>query len=309
MYWLKPFDAVNDAANAVALLQADWSKGPALEIGGGDGVFSFIMHGGAFGFSDDRYDQTDLSRSDDIYDAYQKNSPLNIRKPSRFQYDAGIDLKLSHLLKSKETQLYRDNNLVSAKPEHLPIKDDTFSTVFLYTFHGLTDYSSTLKEIRRVLNNEGTLLMIAANDIVKEHFVCHKLHKYFEMKGWKKLSDYFQKLDGRRYEEIGGIFSKSIEEWNKVLYESGFRIEEVYTQVSPFLWKLYDTQTRPVLKLMIRCNQFLARVHLKLPIKFLWMCLWLPVLMVSYLLMAVPNKLKADSIPQGVFFTVKAKTV
>lgn len=309
MYWLKPFDAVNDTANAVSLLKFDWSKTPILEIGGGDGVFSFIMHGGKFTFSDDRYDQADPFKSGDIYDIYRKNLSLNVKRIPRIQYDAGVDLKLSHLFKSRETGLYKNNNLISAKPESLPIKNNAFSTVFLYTFHGLTDYKKSLKEIKRIIKKDGTLLMIAVNDVVRDNFLCYKIHRYCKMKGWSNLSQYFSKLDGGRYEEIGGIFAKSLEEWNELLSETGFQIEEVYTHVKPLLWKIYDTQTRPFLKLFIRLNQITKRLHLKPVIKFLWICFWFPLLIISYLILARPVKIDVNSKSKRIFFGIKAKPI
>lgn len=309
MYWLKPFDAVNDTANAVSLLKFDWSKKPILEIGGGDGVFSFIMHGGEFAFLDDRYNQTDPSKSGDIYDVYRKDLSSNVKKIPLFQYNVGVDLKLSHLYKSKETGLYKHNNLISAKPESLPIKNDAFSTVFLYTFHGLTDYRQSLKEIRRVIRKDGSLLMIAVNGIVKEHFICYKLHRYCEKMGWNKLSKYFLKLDGGRYNEIGKLFAKDFDEWKQLFNETGFQTEEVYTQVKPLLWMIYDTQTRPFLKSFIHLNLIIKKFYLKPVVKFIWIYLWFPFLVVYYLFFARHVKIGANSNPQGIFLGIKAKLV
>jgi SAM-dependent methyltransferase len=307
LYWLKPFDAVNDTANAIALLNFDWSKEPILEIGGGDGVFSFIMHGGEFSFSDDRYNQTDPSKAGDIYDIYKKDKAPNIKKKPVFQYNAGLDLKLSHLLKSRETMLYKKNNLISSKPEKLPFKNNIFNTVFLYTFHGLTDYKESLKEIKRIIRNDGTLLMIAVNKNIRDNFVCHKMSRFCEGKGWRRLSDYFSKLDGGRYNEIGGVFAKSLDEWKSLFSETGFQIEEVYSQVSPFLWRIYDTQTRPFLKAFIRANWLLEKLRLKGMVKALWIYLWFPVLALSYLIFAKPKKVDFGREPENMFLAIKGK--
>lgn len=309
MYWLKPFDAVNDAANAMALSKFDWSEKPILEIGGGDGVFSFVLHGGEFKFLDDRYDQTDVSRQEDIYDVYKKGLTLKVKKIPPFQYDLGIDLKLNHLLKSRETMLYKHNNLISSKPEALPIKNNIFSTVFLYTFHGLTDYKEALREIRRVIKKDGKLLMIVVNKTVKDHFICYKIHKYCKKMGLNKMSDYFLKLDDGRFAEIGRKFAKSIQEWKTLCNEAGFQIEDIYTQVSPMLWRIYDTQTRPFLKVFIHLNYLLKRVCLKRIMKFLSVYLWLPVLGVFYFLLARPAKITIDNEPGGVFLAIRAKAI
>lgn len=307
MYWLKPFDAVNDTANAVALKKFDWSNGPVLEIGGGDGVFSFIMHDGAFSFTNDRYDQVDTAKNGDIYDVYNEGNNLRICKNASLRYDLGIDLKLSHLFKSREIGMYK--NLVSSLPEALPVKGDCFGTIFLYTFHGLTDYGKTLQEIRRVIKKDGRLLMLAVNNTAKENFVCYKLHAFFKRLGFKRLSEYFLKLDAGRYSEIGGTFSKGLNEWEALLKNSGFQIEEAYSQVSPLLWKIYDTQTRPFLKFMIRLNRRLKEVHLKAIAKALGLCFWFPIISAFYFTMAKPVKIKLNVNCDDVFLAMKARPV
>lgn len=307
MYWLKPFDAVNDAANATALRKFDWSKSPMLEIGGGDGVFSFIMHGGAFNFLDDRYDQTDTAKNGDIYDVYKEENNLRVCKDASLRYDLGIDLKLSHLFKSRETGMYK--YLVSSLPEALPVKSGYFGTVFLYTFHGLTDYEKTFKEIRKVIKEDGSLLLLVVNSTVKKVFICHRLHMFFKKLGFKRLSEYFLKLDAGRYSEIGGTFSKSLNEWETLLERSDFRIDKAYSQVSPFLWKIYDTQTRPFLRALIKFNMALKIMHLKKVFKALWFCIWFPVLAVSYYVSAKPKRVVKGKNIGNIFFAIESRPV
>lgn len=307
MYWLKPFDAVNDAANATALLKFDWSKKPVLEVGGGDGVFSFVMHGGAFKFLDDRYDQADIAKKGDIYDIYKEGNSLGVCKNASLRYDLGIDLKLSHLLKARETGIYK--YLASSLPEALPVKDNYFGTVFLYTFHGLTDYERTLQEIKRAMKPDGRLLMLAVNSVVRDNFICYRLHRFFNKIGVKCLSDYFLSLDGGRYQEISGIFSKSAIEWEALLRKTGFKVDEAYSQVSPLLWKIYDTQTRPFLKFMIRLSRLFKYLHLKFIAKALWVYLWLPVISVFYLATAKPKKIKLNADCRDIFLAMMVKPV
>ncbi len=302
LYWLKPFDAVNDAANAWALSQFEWVE-PILEVGGGDGVFSFILHGGEFFLSEDRYRHGDL-RLNDIYDVYRSDRPLRIKHRIGRRYEVGADLKLSHLQKSEETGLYQ--RLLSIKPEALPLGPGSFKTVFLYTFHGLTDYRRCLKEIRRVIRPDGTLLMIAFNQVVSRQFICYPLHKWFERLGWKGLSAYFLKLDNGRYEELTG-FSRSFSEWKRLLEEADFQLTKAYNQVSPLAWRVYDLQTRPLLRPLIRFSEFLERLHLKTPVKALWVYLFLPLLVVFYETAARPRRIPLDD-PKasGIFFAFHA---
>ena len=59
IYFLKPFDAVNDTITSDLLLKFKW-KNNYLEIGSGDGMFSYIMHGNSFPIWFDRYLNIDL---------------------------------------------------------------------------------------------------------------------------------------------------------------------------------------------------------------------------------------------------------
>jgi hypothetical protein len=309
MYWLKPFDAINDAANASALLNFNWPASGVLEVGGGDGVFSFIMHGGEYSFLNDRYEQADPGLKGDIYDTYSPQQPIKFKRAPGLSYDAGIDLKLSHLLKSRGTGLYRNNAVISSLSEALAVKDNIFSSVFLYTFHGLKDYSAALKEARRVIKKDGHLFMVALNSRVHNYFLCYRLGTYFRKIGCTALANYFFQLDSGRRQEIGMIFSKGLREWNGLLSEAGFSIEEVYNHVSPLLWVIYDTQTRPFLRILIHITNFLKKVYLKPVLKIIWFVLWFPVLVIFYLLFAAPRRIKPQVSPKGIFFVFKAKAV
>ena len=61
IYFLKPFDAVNDTITSDLLLKLHWSDN-YMEIGSGDGMFSYIMHGNSFPIWFDRYLNVDLKR-------------------------------------------------------------------------------------------------------------------------------------------------------------------------------------------------------------------------------------------------------
>lgn len=309
VYWLKPFDAVNDTANALALRQFPWD-GPILEVGGGDGVFSFIMHDGEFIFTDDRYDQSDPNRSGDIFDMYRNGVSLTIKRYASRSYETGVDLKWSHVLKCKETKLYR--SLIVSPPEPLPFASASFKTVFLYFPHGLVengqtlDYERTLKEIRRVIRPDGTLLMTAVNRKIASYFVCYPLHQFFEHRGWSRFSEYFKKLDAGRYKEIGGL-GRTPGEWTKLLQNSGFRLVDAWTQVRPLAWQVYDFQTRPLLNALIRWNWFLKRVYVKKVVKGMWIYAWLPVLTLFFLAFARPTRFSPSSKDEvGAFFALRA---
>lgn len=309
MYWLKPFDAVNDAANAWALRQFEWVA-PVLEIGAGDGAFSFVMHGGEFRFSDDRYDQADAARADDMFDVYRESGRMAVACRPAMSYLAAVDLKWSHLLKARDGGGY--DFLVQSRPAPLPFAAGSFSTVFLYFPHGLVErgevlrYEEVLPEIRRVLVPHGTLVMIAVNRRVSDYFVCARLARFCERRNWTRPAAYFRRLDAGRAAEIGSA-GRSIEEWRTLLEAAGFSIVDAWSQVGPLAWRLYDWQTRPILRTLVRLNGHLRRTGLKRLAKGGWVYAWLPVLRLFYACAARPRRLPADTREvDDVFFAFRA---
>jgi len=160
-----------------------------------------------------------------------------------------------------------------------------------------------------VIKTDGKLLILIVNSKVKDSFLCYKLHLLFKKIGFNKLSIYFLGLDGGRYKEIGETFSKKLSEWRDLLNKSGFQIDKTYSQVTPLLWKIYDTQTRPVLKPMIRLNTWLNKVYLKPIVKFLWVYFWLPIISISYFILAKPKEIKLNDNCNKVFLTMMATPI
>jgi SAM-dependent methyltransferase len=296
LYWLKPFDAVNDTANAWTLGQGDW-QAPVLEIGSGDGVFSFVMHGGEFAMEDDRYDQADPSREGDIFDVYRE-AALNKKKKAGRQYAVGIDMKRSHVLKCRETAMYQ--NLLVSAPHPLPFADGVFKTVFLYFPHGLVErgesvhYEATLREIRRVLHSDGCLLMTAFNRKVADHFFCHRLAQFCDRRGWSGWAAYFARLDSGRYKEISGL-GHSPGEWESILSRVGLEFRGGWTHLKPLAWLVYDSQTRPILARLIRWNWWLKRIGLKKWVKAACVHVTLPFLWLFFLIFCRPKEFHIDS--------------
>ena len=62
-----------------------------------------------------------------------------------------------------------------------------------------------------------------------------------------------------------------------------FIIEKDYTGLSYFAWKVYDIQTRPFFKIMIRIFNLMP-MPFRSFFKLVWMLLWFPVLVVFYIL-------------------------
>jgi len=84
IYYLKPFDALNDTLTSTLILSNSWNEA-YVEIGSGDGMFSYIMHGGKFPLWFDRYKNIDF-KNKDIFDAKNNNNFKNLKKITLVDY-------------------------------------------------------------------------------------------------------------------------------------------------------------------------------------------------------------------------------
>ena len=95
IYYLKPFDAVNDTITSDLLLKFKWNNN-YVEIGSGDGMFSYIMHGNSFPIWFDRYLNIDLGKKD-IFESNLDHFP-NIKKKFEIRPKISIDARKYHIL-------------------------------------------------------------------------------------------------------------------------------------------------------------------------------------------------------------------
>ena len=273
IYFIKPFDAINDTLTSSLIYDLNWD-GEFIEIGAGDGMFSFVMHGGRFPLSFDRYLLADASKDDDIYDCHQKDILTTRKIPTYPVISCAVDRKMSHTRKISEIN-FAKVPVVSAY-ERLPFGDGTVDCIFLYTPHGLDDHADAIQEAGRILKSGGKLLFLAYDDRVKNNFVFHRLASLTR----GKISQYFSKMDAGRHDEISSM-SRSRDEWRKMFAELGFEIVQKRDGLSSIAWKFYDVQTRPFLRILIQVFQRTPEKIRKL-VKLLWMLVWFPGLIVFY---------------------------
>ncbi|MBI3773327.1 MAG: methyltransferase domain-containing protein [Gammaproteobacteria bacterium] len=274
LYFLKPFDAVNDTLTASLVYRLNWS-GDFVEIGSGDGVYSYIMHGGSFPIWFDRYLLTDLGRAD-IYDTHRENILPRANSLDFPIIKKAIDAKRSHVEKIKEIGFAQE--AICAPYEQLPLLSESVEAVFFYTPHGLKDHLRALDEARRILRPGGRMLILLYDSRFKSAFLCHWLAQ--SLPG--AFGRYFERLDSGRYKEITNL-SKLPEEWEALFRQCGFSVVKCNVGLSTFAWKVYDIQTRPLLKSLIRLFNMLPS-FLRTLFKIVWMVIWFPIILVFYVL-------------------------
>ena len=274
LYFLKPFDAINDTLTASLISRLDWS-GEFVEIGSGDGVFSYVMHGGTFPLWFDRYLMTDLTR-EDIYDTHRQNVLPGTKLLNSPIISKAIDAKQSHVAKIKEIGFARE--AICSPYENLPLADESVEAIFYYTPHGLKNHNQAICEARRILKPGGRMLILLYNSTFKKSFLCHRLARFFP----DFLGHYFDRLDNGRYKEITNL-SNSQQGWREFFASHGFSIQKYHAGLSSLAWKVYDIQTRPFFKILIRFFNLMP-MHFRTFFKFVWMLFWFPVLVIFYIL-------------------------
>ena len=273
LYFLKPFDAVNDTLTASLLSKFKWD-GQVTEIGSGDGVFSYIMHGGKFRIGFDRYLSVDLKKGD-IFDTHKAEflSANKIESPS---IALSIDAKANHAVKVKEIGFSKDS--IVSSYEDLPMVDDKCDQIFYYTAHGMRNHQVALKEAARVLRPDGRMYVLLYTEHVMKYFICHKLGELLP----GAFGRYFSNLDNGRAEEIA-VYSRKTEEWERLFSSIGLQTITKHEGLSGFAWAVYDIQTRPIFKCLItvfNCLPYFIRTVAKVIV----MIITYPVLVLFYLI-------------------------
>ena len=194
IYFLKPFDALNDTLTSSLILSNSW-KEPYLEIGSGDGIFSYIIHGGKFPLSFDRYRYIDLNKRD-IFDV--KNNTLfnNLKKLNLLKIYIQLMQKKNHVDFINKIQ-FADNALLS-NYEKIKLDSEFSKSIFLYTPHGVKDYKNILKECHRLLEKNGRLVVLNYNRKFLNYFLSYN----FTRKNIIFCTKFFKRIDNGRYKEL-----------------------------------------------------------------------------------------------------------
>lgn len=275
IYFLKPFDAINDTLTSYLLYKDEAWQNDYIEIGSGDGMFSFIMHGGSFPLKFDRFIDVDISKKD-IFDIHKKKILTKNNNNLRIRPQISVDANLNHV--NKISEIGFSKKAIHSSLEDIPLENDKYDFIFFYTAHGLKNFSSSINEAHRILKKNGTLLILLFNSFVKKNFLCHAISK--NSKG--RISEYFKNLDNGRFHEISN-YSKESSDWKLFFDEKGFKFDKEKSGLSGVAWKFYDIQTRPILKFLIKFFNFCSP-NLRTLIKLFWMIIIFPFLWVFFFL-------------------------
>jgi SAM-dependent methyltransferase len=265
-YWLRPETALWRSLDINAMKNFKYIS-PSLDLGCGDGVFSFIRAGGELDIKFDVF--LSVSNLDkyynniDIYDAYKKELNTVVIKKPEYLIEWGLDHKINLLNKSAQLNLFKNLKEADAN-KILPFKDNTFNSIFSNIIYWLNDPSAVLGDIYRVLAKGGRACFLLPNSSFKEFSFFYKLYE----KNKDNNFEFLKLLDrGRISDNIK--HAKNKKEWDKILSTSGFHIIENSQYLSKTVIRIWDIGLRPLFPVLYKMTSSVKSEKI-IEIKYEW---------------------------------------
>lgn len=248
--WLRPENVVWDTTASSIISQFE-IKPPSLDLGCGNGITSFITAGGSFSLDYDWYINADPQgfwENKDIYDVC-KVIPFEdyIAERPYYRYTFGLDHKDSLLRQAKalgfyENLIQHDVNLA------LPFEEGQLKTVFSNILYWLDSPERALREIHRVLDKDGTVLLCLPNRKFLEY--CFTYH-------WEKEdSPLLRKLNRGRSENMHWVVD--YKGFCRLVKGIGFRVVHHQYYLSRLTLTMWDIGLRPLSPVLIKMANTLS---------------------------------------------------
>ena len=244
-YWLRPENALWMTLRSLALLEVELSE-PALDLGCGDGLFSFLHAGGELDSDFDVFrsvahlDRVTRGHAD-MFDHFDPGyAPRVLRRPARM-IDTGADLKPALLRKAETLGLYR--NLIEHDSEApQPFPDAAFATVYCNCAYWIRDLDGLLEELARIVRPRGrVVLQVKLADMAGYTLAAFREH----------LGAAFLDIIGRgRLACWPSLLSRG--EWERRFRAAGLAIVSAAPIATRTHAEVWDVGLRPVAPLLVR---------------------------------------------------------
>lgn len=265
VFWLRPETALWRSLDIEAMRGFEFAT-PSLDLGCGDGIFSFIRAGGVFDISFDAFQSIEnLEAFFDKVDIFDSSKPIDpvIKKPPIYQIDHGFDHKENLLRKAYALGLYK-NLIVGDANQRLPFDDNSFCSVFSNILYWLDDPKTTLVEIKRILRPGGRCCIMLPNRTFPEFSFYYSLF----VKDGNENFRFLEKMDrGRIADNIK--HAKSYSEWLNIINSSGIKVIGHSMHLSKTVIQIWDIGLRPLFPVFHKMVLLIDKVSL-LEIKKEW---------------------------------------
>ena len=260
--WLRPESAFWDVIASTIISKYE-NNHPSLDLGCGNGIFSFITAGGEFSIDYDWYINVNTEgfwKNKDIYDACKISTLAGfITKKPRYTFTIGLDHKPNLLKQAKALNFY--GNLFECDA-NLPLhfKDEEFKTIFSNILYWLDDVKQSLSEIYRILEGNGIVILCVPN--TKFYDYCFTYH-------WKKKNSELLRLLNRGRSECMH-WTSSYNDFVSLAKSVGFDVVDHSYYLSPRLLKMWDIGLRPISPLLVKMANSLTKENRR-DIKMEWL--------------------------------------
>ncbi len=266
IYWLRPETALWRTLDCMALHEVEFIS-PIIDIGCGDGLFSFTRGGGVLDPDFDMF--TNVGNLDaffdkvDIYDHFDELAVAPIvKKKMVYQIEMGLDHKDSLLKKAFSLGCY-DSVKVCDINSPLPVESSRYCTVFCNILYWLEQYESVLREFHRILADDGKVVLLIPNDTFKDYCIYQRLYVKTGDPQWAWLD----LIDRGRSENIK--LCRSEAQWTKDFNAAGFNVVMHRQYLSKTVIEAWDIGLRPISSLLIEMSNKLSSED-RLNIKKKW---------------------------------------
>ena len=248
LYWLRPETAIWRECDIISMKEFKFNS-PSLDLGCGDGIFSFIRAGGKLRKSYDVFSQVSkinkYFKNEDIYNAFKKNHFDEILKKPYYKIDYGYDHKNNLLQKSQKLNFY-DNLMIGNANKKLKFSNDQFNSVFTNILYWLQNPTLTLREIHRILAPEGRLcIMVPDNNFIK-----YSIYRNYYLPKKDKKFKFLKYIDRGRLEQ-NIKHSKSRREWENIFKKNNFNIVSHTRHLSKEIVSVWDIGFRPFFPMLL----------------------------------------------------------
>jgi len=259
--WLRPESALWDAIASRLLSKFDLSP-PSLDLGCGNGIFSFITAGGNFSLDFDWYRNADPKgfwQNRDIYDVFHEfDHQWIIRKP-RYRISVGADAKINLLKQAQRFDFY-ESAVVFDGNQALPFQSETFQTVFSNMLFWLDSPERLFSEIRRILRPDGSVLLCLQD---------HKFKEYCQSYQWQELQSEVLRLLNRG-RSLSNLWTVSYDDLVNLAQQSNFEMTFHSYYISPLTARIWDIGLRPLSPLLLKMIEKLPEQD-RLAVKAEWL--------------------------------------
>lgn len=266
VFWLRPETAMWRACDIQAMASFKFTS-PSLDLGCGDGIFSFVRAGGCLGEDFDAFRSTkDLDKffeNADVFDHYHdKIRPPILSKPN-YQIDVGFDHKRALLSKAEELGLYSELRMGDGNGA-LPFADKSFRSVFSNIVYWLNDPAFALGEIRRVLTTDGQACLLLPDNTLPDFSFYNRYYKHSgdERFGFLDLLDRGRLSDNIKH-------SKSDKEWRALFEAAGLSVASHVQHLSGPIVQIWDVGLRPLFPVLKKMTDKIEPSEL-IPLKREW---------------------------------------